>query len=290
MIPAHCADVGVKEVDIPLTEESLRSYFIGRSSYCRTKFYALMNGGKWAVVRVEKEQRKNLFSPVRDIEVVSLPERTVFSDNPEIDVLDIGELLRIQAGHPGQLVIVRGRFEHVSFIDVPLPARIGLIDVVPPDPSKLELLVSQLTCNSEDIIDLEIVKIDLSHIIDEIPKGETVLFPCRATYGVTDICDGRETLFLDQSPEIDKSVLSSSHLIGCSLSSRIFQELYSTEPQLHNICPRDLAEAEETGIPTITRCCKVKSGVQVDGDYVYLPWGANRCEVSEALRIALGKL
>lgn len=225
------------------------------------------------------------------MEVISLPDRTEFLNRPKLDVLDIGALLRIQAKYPGWLVIVQGRFEHVSFVDVPLPARIGLIDVVPPEPSKLETLIDQLVDGNSNILDLKTMKIDLTHLVEDIPPDALILLPCRATYReTTSICDGREALFLDQSPELDKSRISSSHLIGCSLSSRIFEELYSAEPKLHNICPRDMAEFKGMGIPTIARCCKVKSGIQVDGDNVFLPWGANRCEVSEALRIALGKL
>jgi len=291
MIPAHCADVGVKETDIPLTEEGLRRYFIGRMSYSRTKFYVLKNGEEWAVVKVAKEKRTNLFSPITEMKVLSLPDRTEFVGRPDLDVLDIGGLLRIQAEHPGKLVIVQGRFEHVSFVDVPLPAKIGLIDVVPPEPSKLETLIGQLVGDESEIIDLRTKKIDLSHIVQDIPPEDLIFLPCRVTdREMRDVCSGREALFLDKSPDVDGSRLSSSHLIGCSLSSRIFKELYSFEPRLHNICPRGFCESEEIGLPTIARCCKVKSGVQVDGDTVFLPWGANLCEVSEALRIALGKL
>jgi hypothetical protein len=42
------------------------------------------------------------------------------------------------------------------------------------------------------------------------------------------------------------------------------------------------------GIPTISRCCKIKKDVEVDDDLILVPWGANVCEVAEALRIALG--
>lgn len=144
MIPQHCGDVGVEEVSFPLTEENLRKHFLGRRSYTRTKFYAVTNGKDWAVVQVSKKPTKDLFQPVQGVNILSLPDRTSFVHEPGLDVLHIGNLLKVQSRHRGRLVVFKGRFEHVSFVDVPLPAKIRIVDIIPPAPSKLVVLVREL--------------------------------------------------------------------------------------------------------------------------------------------------
>jgi hypothetical protein len=97
----------------------------------------------------------------------------------------------------------------------------------------------------------------------------------------------RKQYFLDQAPELSEKQINSSLLVGCPLSARIFEEIYGSKPNLANICVRESMKATD-GIPTISRCCKIKKEVDVDGDLILVPWGANVCEVAEALRIALG--
>lgn len=112
--------------------------------------------------------------------------------------------------------------------------------------------------------------------------------PCRASYeSVFDHSEKSRFLYLDQAPALSKDQLRSSLLVGCPLSERIFEEIYGMEPKLANICVRDMMKVAENDLPTISRCCKIKDGIEVDGRMILVPWGATVCEVAEALRIAL---
>jgi len=287
MIPQHCGDVGVAEVSFLLTEENLRKHFLGRRSYTKTQFCAVKSGKDWAVIQISKKRTKNLFQPVESIRVLSLPGRTCFVHDPDLDVLHIGNLLKVQSRHPGKMVVFLGRFEHISFVDIKVPARIRLIDVVPPNPSKLESIVKELVGESLSLLKIDVELINILDLVKET-KADVVLLPCRSSYdGIVDKAGKRKHYFLDQAPELSEKQIKSSVLVGCSLSARIFEEVYGSKPNLANICVRDSTKAAD-GIPTISRCCKIKKDVDVDDDLILVPWGANVCEVAEALRIALG--
>jgi len=287
MIPQHCGDVGVAEVSFPLTEENLRKHFLGRRSYTKTKFCAVKSGNDWAVIQISKKRTKNLFQPVESIKVLSLPGRTCFVHEPDLDVLHIGNLLKVQSRHPGKMVVFQGRFEHISFVDVKVPARIRLIDVVPPNPSKLISIVKELVGDSLSLLKIDVELINILDLVKET-KADAVLLPCRSSYdGIADKVGKRKHYFLDQAPELSEKQIKSSVLVGCSLSARIFEEIYGSKPNLANICVRESMKAKD-GIPTISRCCKIKKDVEVDDGLIIVPWGANVCEVAEALRIALG--
>jgi hypothetical protein len=287
MIPQHCGDVGVAEVSFPLTEENLRKHFLGRRSYTKTKFCAVHNGRDWAVIQISKKRTKNLFQPIEGIKVLSLPERTCFVHEPDLDVLHIGNLLKVQSRHPGKMVVFQGRFDHISFVDVKVPARIRLVDFVPPNPSKLETIVKELVAESSPLLKIDVELIDILDLVKET-KADVVLLPCKSSYdGIADKIGKRKHYFLDQAPELSENQLKSSLLVGCPLSARIFEEIYGSKPNLVNICVRESMKATD-GIPTISRCCKIKKDIDVEDDVILVPWGANMCEVAEALRIALG--
>lgn len=285
MIPRHCGDVGVAEVSFQLTEKNLKQNFTGRRSYTRTKFIAVTDGDEWAVIQISKKLTKHLFQPIESVKVLSLPERTCFVREPELDVLDIRNLLDVQHRNQGKLVVIQGRFEHVSFVDVKLPAKVRLVDVVPPNPPKLKVLIKELVGgNSLLKVDLEVV--DITDLI-EGNEGDALL-PCRASYEGISEKSSKKWKYLDQAPQLSEKQIKSTLLVGCPLSARIFEEVYGSKPRLANICARETVKVGADDPPTIARCCRVKEGVEVDGRMILVPWGANICEVAEALRIALG--
>jgi len=287
MIPQHCGDVGIAEVSFPLTEKNLRKHFLGRRSYTKTKFCAVQSGKDWAVIQISKRRTRNLFQPVEDIKVLSLPERTCFVHDPDLDVLHIGNLLKVQSSHPGKMVIFQGSFEHISFVDIKVPARIRVIDIVPPRPSKLESIVKGLVGESSSLLKIDFETIDILDLVKDT-KADVLLFPCRSSYdGMANKISERKQYFLDQAPELTEKQIKSSLLVGCPLSARIFEEIYGSKPNLANICVRESKRATN-GIPTISRCCKIKKDVDVSDNLILVPWGANVCEVAEALRVALG--
>ncbi|MDH4123467.1 MAG: hypothetical protein OEV21_05245 [Thermoplasmata archaeon] len=286
MIPRHCGDVGIAEVDFPLEEKRLIDHFLHRKSYTRTKFYAVTNKKDWAVVQIFKKQTKNLFQKVEEVKVLSLPDRTRFIIESNLDVLQIGHLLAVQAEHPKDLIIVQGRFDHVSFIDVRLPAKIRVVDVVPPNPSKLQSIIKDFLGTSSNIIKIDLQLINIERLAEEI-VGDKLILPCGSAYDDLVKTTKKELLFLDRAPDLSKKDIMSAEVIGCSLSKRIFEELYGSAPNLHNMCPKESEFVTNNEIPTISRCCKVKNGVEIDGNWVSVPWGADLCEVGEAIRIVL---
>lgn len=275
MLPGHCKDVSLREVDHELTPEAIAVAMRGRKAYTRSDYMVLRNGDDHAVLRLRKEEGKGLFRPVISAEPLSLPEDTVFVRDPSMDVINPSALLRLSMRHPGKTVVVEGMFNHLNFVHrlEGLPLRV--VDDVPPSPSKLSVLTEMALASG--FLDLpivpEVVDIDIRSFLPQVGT-EAVMFPCR----VSGIGAGMPVYFLDEAPELGHEVT----LIGCHLSKRIFESLYRREPPFINVCPKD--HVPDDGVPTIVKCCKVKEGFEAEGVLRSVPWGATVPEVAEAVR------
>ena len=269
----HCKDVSMHDVDIPLDREHISELMRGWTAYVRTDDLVLRNGDSYAVVRLVKSQEPGLFRKVVDFEILSLPEETVYVEEPDMDVLNTPALAALQARHPGKAVVVRGMFSHINFIKDIEPLRLMVVDNVPPSPAKLGVLVD--VAHGSGFVDHPIVKeeriIDMAEKVSEVRTG-AVMFPCRVSNLHADI----PFCFLDDAPEDPGDVT----LIGCHLSQRIFRSLYDRDVPFVNVCPSDYVEP---GVKTIVKCCKVKQGHELDGDLVRVPWGATVPEVVDAI-------
>ncbi len=269
----HCKDVSMHDVDIPLDREHISELMRGWTAYVRTDDLVLRNGDSYAVVRLVKSQEPGLFRKVVDFEILSLPEETVYVEEPDMDVLNTPALAALQARHPGKAVVVRGMFSHINFIKDIEPQRLMVVDNVPPSPAKLGVLVD--VALGSGFVDHPIVKeeriIDMAEKVSEVRTG-AVMFPCRVSNLHADIL----FCFLDDAPEDPGDVT----LIGCHLSQRIFRSLYDRDVPFVNVCPADFVEP---GVKTIVKCCKVKQGHELDGDVVRVPWGATVPEVVDAI-------
>ena len=269
----HCKDVSMHDVDIPLDREHISELMRGWTAYVRTDDLVLRNGDSYAVVRLVKSQEPGLFRKVVDFEILSLPEETVYVEEPDMDVLNTPALAALQARHPGKAVVVRGMFSHINFIKDIEPLRLMVVDNVPPSPAKLGVLVD--IALGSGFVDHPIVKeeriIDMAEKVSEVRTG-AVMFPCRVSNLHADI----PFCFLDDAPEDPGDVT----LIGCHLSQRIFRSLYDRDVPFVNVCPSDYVEP---GVKTIVKCCKVKQGHELDGDLVRVPWGATVPEVVDAI-------
>lgn len=269
----HCKDVSMHDVDIPLDREHISELMRGWTAYVRTDDLVLRNGDSYAVVRLVKSQEPGLFRKVVDFEILSLPEETVYVEEPDMDVLNTPALAALQARHPGKAVVVRGMFSHINFIKDIEPQRLMVVDNVPPSPAKLGVLVD--VALGSGFVDHPIVKeeriIDMAEKVSEVRTG-AVMFPCRVSNLHADI----PFCFLDDAPEDPGDVT----LIGCHLSQRIFRSLYDRDVAFVNVCPADHIEP---GVKTIVKCCKVKQGHELDGDVVRVPWGATVPEVVDAI-------
>lgn len=275
----HCKDVSMRDVDVPLDEYSIGDLMGSWTSYVRTDDLVLRNGDDYAVVELIKAPGNGLFRKVVGYRIVSLPRDTVFLDLPDLDVLNTPDLAAVQAEHPGKAVVVRGMFSHINYIKDVVPQRLVVVDNVPPSPSKLGVLVRMALASG--YVDHPIVPedriIDMADRLSEVGT-DAVMFPCRVSNLSADI----PYYFLDDAPEVDKEVT----LIGCHLSKRIYTALYGGDVPFINVCPADYVDPSEK---TIVKCCKVKTGHELDGNVVRVPWGATVPEVVEALNDLFGR-
>ena len=275
----HCKDVSMRDVDVPLDEDSIGDLMGSWTSYVRTDDLVLRNGDDYAVVELLKAPGNGLFRKVVGYRIVSLPGDTVFLDLPDLDVLNTPALAAVQAEHPGKAVVIRGMFSHINYIKDVVPQRLVVVDNVPPSPSKLGMLVRMALASG--YVDHPIVPedriIDMADKLSEVGT-DAVMFPCRVSNLSADI----PYYFLDDAPEVDDEVT----LIGCHLSKRIYTALYGGDVPFINVCPADYVDPSEK---TIVKCCKVKTGHELDGNVVRVPWGATVPEVVEALNDLFGR-
>ncbi len=279
MIPGHCKNISVREVDFSLTANNIGEHIKDKKAYTRTEFIILRNGDQFAVVRVSKKNGVDLFRPIIEHEILSLPEETVFVIDESVDVMNASQLARLAEENFGKTVVVQGMFNHVSFARSGNAIEVSVLDVVPPSPSKLSVLVEKALDSylSEFPIVPSYQEIDINDLANRA-RSKAIVFPCKASGLISD----KETYFLDQTPALPDDIT----LIGCDLSQRIFRSLYRRDARRITMCPRDLAPKD--GRKRIVKCCLVKEGFEVDGDLAVVPWGATVKETSDALKVLLG--
>jgi len=173
-------------------------------------------------------------------------------------------------------VIFTGMDKHITFVHNPDPSsilEIEILDIAPPEPSWLSLVIRRLEASgifgdlqvrlAEKIIDLRQF------------EGKNTVFPCRAS--------GLEGKSLDSDMLTENGHL----LVGCEISKTLFEMRFpELEYSFVNICPfkSDIVVPSK---PFITRCCmSEKSGpVNISGfEGVVVHWGAAEYQVAEAIR------
>lgn len=280
MFPEHCKEVSVKKVEFPLTDEEIRKNILGKLAYRRTKYLVLNNGDKWAVVRIKKPLTKELFSSIEEIEIISLPPTTKYLEERSIDVLS-PTMMADKAKELGtETLIIKGKFEHVSFIHNEKPVPILVFEVVPPEPPKLVELAKKAlySGNIDKPVKMMPQVLDLNTIAEEC-KSQNIIFPCHASGLISD----KRTFYLDQRPELTEEDLKDVYLIGCDLSLRIFKTLHNAEPKFFNFCLKKRIMDDLPEYAAITKCCKIKEGHERIGNIAIVPWGATLKEVEDAL-------
>ncbi|MDR3282773.1 MAG: hypothetical protein LBS92_04090 [Candidatus Methanoplasma sp.] len=269
----HCKDISVRSVDVPLTEDGIASLMESWDAYVRTEYLVLRNDG-YAVLRLRKAAGDSLFRRVEGYDIVSLPDDTVFLKDERIDVLNIPALAALQSEHSGKTVVIEGMFSHIGIVSELSPLRLRVVDVTPPNPSKLSVLVR--TALASGFVNLpivaEAVETDLMELSSEV--NGPVMFPCRAS----GLSSPYPTYFLDEAPGDPGDVT----LIGCVLSKRIFCSLYGRNAPFVNMCPVD--GIKDDGVRTLARCCRVREGFEIDGNIAKVPWGVTVPEIVDALK------
>ena len=172
----HCKDVSMRDVDVPLDEASIASLMEDWTAYVRTDDLVLRNGDSYAAVRLKKEPGSGLFRKVVGYEILSLPEDTVYVEEPELDVLNLPALAELQTRYPGKAVVVRGMFSHINFIKDVEPLRLMVVDNVPPSPAKLGVLVESALASG--FVDFPVVPevriIDMADKVSEVRTEEVM--------------------------------------------------------------------------------------------------------------------
>jgi hypothetical protein len=280
MFPKHCREVGVKKITFPLTENNIITGLIGQLAYKKTDYLILINGDERAIVRIEKPQNEELFSQIEEVKVISLPDNTKYLEDPSINVLSPTQMAETAQKQNAETLVVKGMFEHISFIHKEEPIPLVVYDVIPPEPPKLMKLVRNALYSGSVGIPVKIIPNiqDLREITKNCTKNN-IIFPCHAS----DLRSEKKTFYLDQDPEFQEDELSDVCLIGCDLSLRIFKILYNIEPEFFNFCPKMRTLDEKPKYKTITKCCELKEGFERMGNIVVVPWGATQKEVEDAL-------
>lgn len=280
LVPRRYRSVSVAEVDVPLTEEALRRHLAGREAYRRTEFVVARRGAERALVRVRKESDEPLFSPIVEAELLAGPGECVEVAAPEVDTAvptQLGRAARDLA--PGaRCAIVRGRYEHVSFILDPAPIPVRVTEVAPPRPAKLVDQVERVLATAEDLppVDLRPEVTDIEALAGSRPSPR-YLYPCRGSGAAP---GGAEVAYLDERPPREDWVL-----VGCDRSRQIHRWVYGDDPPSVEMCPRELTAPSE--VPTLTKCCMLEFGIERDGTMVVVPWGASLDEIRGGLRALL---
>jgi hypothetical protein len=276
--------LSVQEVDRPLNEPELLRFLVGREVYRRTDYLALRNGDATALVGVRRASDTALFSPVVEARVLAGPEHTRWIEAPEVDVGNATALASraLAAFAPGvRAYVVKGRYQHVNFIWEPTPVVVRVTEVIPPEPPKLLAMAEQAVAFDEELppIDLVLDAVDIRDLAAANPAG-SYLLPCRGS----GIDLGAPVAFLDTRPAVRAPWL----LIGCERSLQLHRHFYGDEPDHVDLCPRNRVAGLPRGGPTLTKCCLLERGTELDGAVAVVPWGSNLDEVRRALRWLAG--
>lgn len=285
MTPEQYRSVAVTDVDVPLTEEALWDLLRDRQAYRRTRYVVARHGEQVAVAELDKPDEVDLFVDIVGVRLLAGRDETVLVERPEVDTAVPSQLAKVAADLPGvRCVVVRGRYQHVSFILDARPRRVHVLDVAPPRPAKLVDQVERLLDTAESLPPTLCLPqvVDLDDLARAHP-AEHYLLPCRGG-GVS--VPGAAVSYLDEVP-----APADWTLIGCERSRQIhahfYPDLAARVPQV-DFCPAALAAARPLppGEARLTKCCLLETRVETRGDTVVVPWGASLEQVAEGLTTA----
>lgn len=278
--PGRYRQVSVAEVD-SLEPSDLIAHFRGREAYRRTRVIVARRAGACALVEIGREDGDALFSVASAVRVLAEADACAYVRDDTVDTGIASHLASVAERYPSaRCVVVEGRYAHVSVIMNAAPGRVEVVDVVPPEPSKLADQVRRVIDTAEDLPPVVVSEriIDTRRLLhDARPELPTdVLVPCRG--GGVDI-SGARVAHLDERP-----ARRDWTLLGCLRSEQIHEWFYGgAAAERVDTCPRSVVDDLDDGLPRLSRCCLSESGVDVQDGTVWVPWGASLDEVREAL-------
>lgn len=277
-VPLPYRHVSVQPYKGKWTEKAITDHLLGRDSYRRTDYIVLHDEEECscAVVRVVKKDPEPLFSPIVDVQVLALPDRCKWVEDPEVDTGNrtaLAEKALALGILPDWTLVVRGRYAHTNFIYHPDPLRIKVAEVLPPAQPKLyEMAKLVLQYSDLPAIHLELAPIYMEELAKQHAANNGYLIPCRASGMELDV----PVHYLDEHPDYQDWVM-----IGCERSNQIHEHFYGHAPKRIEVCPRKLIEKSDQ--PTLVKCCLLENHIEVEGNYAVVPWGATLQHVEEAL-------
>lgn len=306
LFPTHCRKVAHKQVDFELILENIQEHLPQHSYYRGSEFLLLQNRDEWACVALEKHSdrpKEEIFHALTGMRVLGLPTNCVYLEDDSVDVLNPTALAakgvevlgyyELGGGVRPTTIIIKGEFNHLSFIHEPEMLTINLHDIAPPQPPKL-LHLARKVLGYHDVgvpVLLEPRLVDIAGMAGEASTREVIL-PC---YSGEAMPEGKNISFLDSLP--DKLPEKGATLVGCKRSLDIYEQHYGKDPDsFHNLCPADdegLKEEEtrppsRTGL-TLAKCCMIGEGHVSKGNVVYVGWGSTLADVEGALRYLVGR-
>ena len=201
IMPSRYRQVSVAAVP-SLVPEDLVVRFTGREAYYRTRFViARLDGdpGNCALVELARDGSDELFSPAVAARVLATAEECAYMPDEDADPGIASHLAGVALRCPDKrCVVVEGRYRHVSFLLNPEPVRITVVDIVPPEPSKLVDQVTRVLDSAEDLPPIAVQEriVDSRALVTE-PVPEGLIVPCRG--GGIDI-EGVAVSHLDERP------------------------------------------------------------------------------------------
>ena len=278
-VPLPYRQVSVQPYEGEMTAVEIARHLLERDSYRRTRFVILHRDGACAIAAVERADERPLFSPITAVDALALPDTCVWADDEDVDTANPSALAAKAAAldvGPGSTLVVRGLDQHTNFIYHPAPLAVQLVDVAPPEPSKLLRMARQVLGYTDlPAIVLSPRTIDLRSLARQAPDATAYLLPCRA--GSFEL--GVPTYFLDEHPERHDWTM-----LACERSCQIHRHFYgeTAAPRI-DFCPRNLVPPD--GTPTLTKCCLLEDRIEIDeGQRAIVPWGATLLHVEQALR------
>ena len=277
----------------PLEEGAVKELLLSREAYRRTEFIVLRGeGDATALVRITCAAREELFNPIVSVEWLGGPDDCVYVVRHDVDSANATALAEValdagvadgaeHAGTGRSICVVEGRYQHVNFIVRADPLVVRLVDVVPPEPSRLfDLARTAITIDEElPPVRLHPELLDVRALAAAAPDDHYVL-PCQGAGldlpGTVDYLDQRP-------PRADWT------LVGCERSRQFHRWFYGGDADRQvELCPDRLVpaggEGDDRGPLTLLRCCLIERGIRVEGRRAVVPWGTNLAEVQAALR------
>ena len=292
VMPARYRQVSVASVP-SLSPDDLVTRFTGREAYHRTRFViARLDGDpeSGALVELARDGSDDLFSEAMAARVLASADECAYVRDDSLDLGVPSHLAQAAARCPDhRCVVVEGRYRHVSFLLNADPIRVTVLDVVPPEPSKLSDQVARVLDTAEDLPPITVSEqiVDSRSLVAEAGSqpSEGLIVPCRG--GGIEI-EGVEVSHLDERPSF-----AGSTLLGCERSQQIHRWFYGTDPpRTIDWCPRRLmgetgGAGDGSGL-VLSRCCMLEEGLERHGDTAMVPWGATLDEVRTALHSLAG--